>query len=41
MCRFIIQNKIRNADDLLLFEEDGSYYNDDLSERNKIVFTRG
>jgi cytoplasmic iron level regulating protein YaaA (DUF328/UPF0246 family) len=41
MARFIIDNKITEADQLKLFDTDGYYYNDQLSSGNKWVFTRG
>lgn len=41
MTRFVVKNKITNPEKLKLFEEDGYYYNDELSEGNTIVFTRG
>jgi cytoplasmic iron level regulating protein YaaA (DUF328/UPF0246 family) len=41
MTRFIIQNKIEDPEQLKLFEEDGYFYNDNMSEGDKIVFTRG
>jgi cytoplasmic iron level regulating protein YaaA (DUF328/UPF0246 family) len=40
MTRYIIQNKIRNAEDLLGFNEDGYYFNSNLSSPDKPVFTR-
>lgn len=41
MARFIIQNRIDEIEKLMLFDEDGYYYNDQLSEGNNWVFTRG
>ena len=41
MTRFVVKNTITNPEKLKLFEEDGYYYNDELSEGNTIVFTRG
>jgi cytoplasmic iron level regulating protein YaaA (DUF328/UPF0246 family) len=41
MTRFIIDNKITEADQLKLFDTDGYYYNDKLSNGSKWVFTRG
>jgi len=41
MARFIIKNRIKDVEQLKLFEDDGYYYNDKLSEGNKWVFTRG
>ncbi len=41
MAAFIIRNRIEDPDELKHFEEDGYYYNDELSEKSKIVFTRG
>ncbi|NCA86063.1 MAG: peroxide stress protein YaaA [Clostridia bacterium] len=41
MTRFIIENEITDADQLKLFDDDGYYYNDQLSSGNKWVFTRG
>jgi cytoplasmic iron level regulating protein YaaA (DUF328/UPF0246 family) len=41
MTRFILQNKLKTADDLKLFEEEGYYYNENLSSENRPVFTRG
>lgn len=40
MCRYIVQNKLINPDDLLGFNLDGYEYNDSLSEQNNLVFTR-
>lgn len=41
MTRYILLNKINKVDDLKFFEEDGYYYNDNLSKGNELVFTRG
>jgi hypothetical protein len=41
MARFIIKNRITDVEKLKLFEEDGYYYNDNLSEGRNWVFTRG
>ncbi len=41
MARFIIRKRISKAENLKLFEEDGYYYNDQLSEGDHWVFTRG
>jgi len=41
MARFIIKNRIEEVEKLKLFEEDGYYYNDQLSQGNNWVFTRG
>jgi cytoplasmic iron level regulating protein YaaA (DUF328/UPF0246 family) len=41
MTRFILQNKLKTADDLKLFEEDGYYFNENLSSKDSPVFTRG
>lgn len=41
MARFIIQNRIIEADNLKLFDEDGYYYNDKMSNDKNLVFTRG
>jgi len=42
MTRFIIKNKINNPEKLMLFDEEGYYYNEKLSDKKKgnIVFTR-
>lgn len=40
MCRYIIQNKLTNPDDLLGFNLDGYEYNASMSEENNLVFTR-
>ena len=41
MARYILLNRINNIDDLKFFEEDGYYYNDNLSMGSELVFTRG
>lgn len=41
MTRFVIQNRISDPEQLKLFEDDGYYYNDMLSEGSTLVFTRG
>lgn len=41
MSRFFIRGKIENPNDLKLFNEDGYYFNDQLSEQNQWVYTRG
>lgn len=41
MVRFIAQNRIEEVEKLKLFDEKGYYYNDQLSEGNNWVFTRG
>ena len=41
MTRFILQNKLKTIDDLKLFEEEGYYYNENLSSEDIPVFTRG
>jgi uncharacterized protein len=41
MSRFIIREKIQNPDDLKLFNDDGYYFNDQLTDGNTLVFTRG
>ena len=40
MARYIIQNEIRNPENLLGFNEDGYYFNSNLSSPDKPVFTR-
>ncbi|MCB8998952.1 MAG: peroxide stress protein YaaA [Bacteroidales bacterium] len=40
MARFIIQNRIDNAEDIKHFEEEGYFYNDRLSSENEWLFTR-
>ncbi len=40
MSRWIIQNRIENPKELILFAEQGYFYNDLLSNGNEIVFTR-
>jgi len=41
MARFIIKNRINEVEQLKLFEDDGYYYNDNLSDGLEWVFTRG
>lgn len=41
MTRFVIENRIKDPEQLKLFESDGYYYNDEMSQGNTIVFTRG
>jgi uncharacterized protein len=41
MARFIISRRLENVEHIKLFEEDGYYFNDQLSEGNTWVFTRG
>jgi len=40
MTRFIIQNKLKQPEQLKLFDADGYYYNEHLSSENNLVFTR-
>ena len=40
MCRFIVQNKIKDPEHLKAFDLEGYYFNNDLSEGNNWVFTR-
>ena len=40
MARWIIKNKIESKKELVLFEEDGYFYNDLLSKGNELVFIR-
>ncbi|MFP4471928.1 MAG: YaaA family protein, partial [Bacteroidales bacterium] len=41
MTRFILKNRPEDAESLKLFDEDGYFYNEQLSKENKWVFTRG
>jgi len=41
MARYILQNRISNPEDLKHFEEEGYFYNDNLSKNDVFVFTRG
>lgn len=41
MARYILKNQISSIDDLKFFEEEGYFYNDNLSSADKFVFTRG
>jgi len=36
-----MKNRIGVIDDLMLFEEDGNFYNDQFSGKAQMVFTRG
>lgn len=40
MTRFIIQNEIKNPEDLKAFNSEGYFYNNELSSKNKPIFTR-
>ncbi len=40
MTRFIIQNQLTNPNDLQAFDSEGYFYNHELSQKNKPVFTR-
>lgn len=40
MARFIIKNQLTNPDELKFFDRDGYYYNERLSKKGEIVFTR-
>ena len=40
MTRFIIQNKLRDVEQLKLFDTEGYFYNENLSDKNVWVFTR-
>lgn len=41
MSRYIIQNKIENAEDLKHFDWEGYFFNEELSIGNNYIFTRG
>lgn len=41
MSRFIIQNQIEKPDDLKFFDAEGYYYNESLSTKTELTFTRG
>lgn len=41
MSRYILLNKLKSIDDLKHFEEDGYFYNENLSKEYAPVFTRG
>ncbi len=41
MARYILQDRISDVDQIKLFEEEGYYFNQSLSEGNTWVFTRG
>ncbi len=40
MARFIIKSQLINPEELKFFDEDGYYYNESLSKKGEIVFTR-
>lgn len=40
LTRFIIQNRLQNAEEIKLFDEEGYFFNESLSTSNEIVFTR-
>lgn len=40
MSRFILKNKIEKVEYLKMFEDDGYFYNENLSKNNQLVFTR-
>lgn len=41
MARFIIQNRVKEIEHLKLFDSEGYFFNENLSQGNKWVFTRG
>ena len=41
MARFVLENKINNAEDLRAFDLEGYRFNPEMSEENTLVFTRG
>lgn len=41
MARYILLNRLKNVEELKMFEEDGYFYNENMSEEDKFVFTRG
>jgi len=41
MAGFILKNRIKKTDDIKFFEEDGYFYNENLSKDDQFVFTRG
>lgn len=41
MARYIIENRIEDAEQLKLFDAEGYYFNEQLSKGNEWVFTRG
>lgn len=41
MTSYIIKNRIKDPEQMKLFDVDGYYYNDNLSNENEWVFTRG
>jgi len=40
MTRFVIENRIKDPENLKGFDAEGYMYNPDLSKENKMVFTR-
>ncbi len=40
MTRFVLENQLNNKDDLKAFNEDGYFFNPELSKNNDLVFTR-
>ena len=40
MCRFIIRNRLKKAENIKLFNDDGYSYDDNLSSRKEWIFTR-
>lgn len=41
MARYILKNQIQSIENIKLFEDDGYFFNESLSEKDNIVFTRG
>ena len=41
MARYILLNRLNKVEDLKFFEEDGYFYNDNLSSGDQLVYTRG
>lgn len=41
MVRYVVENRIENAEDLKGFSADGYWYNEGMSSERKFVFTRG
>lgn len=41
MSNYIIRNKINSIEELLLFDEEGYYYNEEHSKANELAFIRG
>jgi len=41
MAGFILKNRLKKTDDIKFFEEDGYFYNENLSKDDQFVFTRG